>query len=118
MTIAVCAECGAQKFGAFSSCEHCGFIPSSSSDRAKAVLLSDHHYGRDELGAISAAIQVGEKIEYDDESLTTYQRALSLLESDSEALQCARCGEDVDSFDNNLCAICRASTVAAGGIID
>jgi hypothetical protein len=86
MTIAVCAECGAQKFGAFSSCEHCGFIPSSSSDRGKAVLLSDHHHTRDELNTISKAIRAGKKIEYDEESLATYQAALSLLETDADAL--------------------------------
>lgn len=109
MTIAICTECGARKFGAFSRCDHCGFTPTSSTDRARSILLSDHHYTPDELNRLGEAIKSGKSIQSDPASLTTYARTLDCLEADPEALQCAVCGEDLDSFDETLCQSCRAS---------
>lgn len=114
MTIALCTECGRTKFGAFSPCDHCGFTPSSSSERAKNVLLSDHHYTSDELDRLSELIQSGHSVVYDPASVAMYEKLLDCMESDPEALQCAVCGEDLDSSDSTLCPRCRSSRDAVG----
>lgn len=106
MTIAVCTGCGRKKFGAFCRCDHCGFTPSSEEDRAKSVMLSDHHYTPFELDILSKSIQSGKKITYDTATLAEYEKTLSLLEAEPDALQCAVCGEDLDSLDSTLCPTC------------
>jgi hypothetical protein len=113
VTIAICTECGRTKFGAFSPCDHCGYTPSSDAERAKSVILSDHYYKFDELIKFSELIQSGQHILYDPASVAMYEKLLGCLESDPEALQCAACGEDRDSFDSTLCSSCRASQDAA-----
>jgi RecJ-like exonuclease len=107
MTIAICTECGSTKFGAFSQCEDCGFTPSSDAERAKSVMMSDHHYTPFELEILSESLRTGKQINYDPEIVAEYERTLNCLESDPEALQCTVCGEDLDSFDETLCPDCR-----------
>lgn len=114
MTIAICTECGTRKFGAFSPCDHCGFTPDSSTEKAKSVLLSDHHYTPFELDIIGKSIRSGKPIPYDPVEVAENERILDRLEADPEAFQCAVCGEDLDSFDDTLCPSCRSSKDAAG----
>jgi RecJ-like exonuclease len=110
MTIAICTACGTKKFGAFSPCDECGFTPSSNDERAKSVLLSDHHYTQAQLDELSRAIKVGQTILYDSASVAQYARTFDILDSDPDALQCKNCGEDLESFDETLCPKCRDLT--------
>ena len=107
MTVALCTRCGAKKFGAFSSCEECRFTPTSSEERAKSVLLSDHHHTHAELDHLRDAIKAGKTIGFNPDSLSEYASTLELLESDPEALQCRHCGEDLDSLDETVCENCK-----------
>lgn len=107
MTFAICLQCGKEKFGAFTVCEHCGFTPTSSQDRAKSVSLSDHERTRVELSVLSAAIESGQPVVYDPKALAKCERVLDALLSDPEALQCTECGEDIDSFEDSICPSCR-----------
>src|SRR5688572_12838354 len=66
MTASVCTSCGAMKIGALTHCKKCKFDPSTDVERAKALLLSDHHLDRAGLAAASAAIQGGEGVQYDE----------------------------------------------------
>ena len=107
MTIALCTRCGAKKFGAFSPCQECGFTPTSSEERAKSVLLSDHHHAHTELDKLSDMIKAGKAVEFDPDSVLEYASTMELLDSDPEAMQCKRCGEDLDSLDEALCENCK-----------
>ncbi len=54
MTIAVCVNCGAMKFGALMSCKICGCHPLSSKERfIYSMVLSDHHLTPAVLSKIS-----------------------------------------------------------------
>jgi hypothetical protein len=107
MTIAICTECGSMKFGAFSPCEDCQFTPVSGTERARSVMMSDHHHTPFELEILSESIRSGKHITYDPEIIAEYEKTLNCLESDPEAFQCPACGEDLDSLDETLCPDCR-----------
>lgn len=51
MTHAICIKCGAGKFGALSACPDCHYEPVLTEDRARSMLLSDHHYPYPQLDA-------------------------------------------------------------------
>ena len=106
MTVAICLECGEAKFGAFSPCSRCGFAPKSSTEEAKNILLSDHHHTRAELDALSETIRSGHPVVYDPVALAVQERTLQYLAADPDALQCKLCGNDVDGFEDTLCAKC------------
>lgn len=108
MTIALCTKCGAKKFGAFSPCEGCGFVPTSYEERAKSVMLSDHHHTRAELDKIGESIKAGESVIFDPSEVAQNALLLQLMESDPDTLQCEECGQDLDSLDDTLCPNCRA----------
>lgn len=65
MTYAICIRCGGEKFGAFTLCRSCGFVPATDDDIAKSLMVSDHHFGRDRLLEIGAAIAAGQPMEFD-----------------------------------------------------
>jgi hypothetical protein len=109
MTTAVCTQCGGTKFGALCPCDRCGITPSSTSEKAKSVLLSDHYYTLNELNELGKAVKSGEPIAYDPALLAIYERALDCLEFDPESLQCKVCGDDLDSFDETHCPSCWSS---------
>lgn len=108
MTIALCTKCGAKKFGAFSPCKECGFVPTSYEERAKSVMLSDHHHTHTELDEIAKSIKAGKPVQFDPAAVARNALVLELMESNPEALQCEECGEDLDSLDDGLCPNCRA----------
>ena len=108
MTIALCTKCGAKKFGAFSPCKECGFVPTSYEERAKSVMLSDHHHTRAELDEIGESIKAGTPVVYDSSEVARQALLLQLIESNPDALQCEECGQDLDSLDDGLCPNCTA----------
>ena len=67
MTAAVCLQCGAFKFGAFTPCKSCGFLPTSPEDQAKAIALSDHKLDQRTLKDISRRLAAGEKVQLNEE---------------------------------------------------
>lgn len=72
MTTAICLQCGARKFGAWTPCRKCQYTPFSKSDRAKSILLSDHHLSNAELLEKSRQIEKGELIEFPDDELAKF----------------------------------------------
>jgi hypothetical protein len=72
MTLATCLRCGASKLGAFTPCPDCGFDPASSEDKAKSVLLSDHHLSAEELRAVGERIRAGQPVEFPAEQVAGY----------------------------------------------
>jgi hypothetical protein len=107
MTIAICIQCGTRKFGAFSPCAKCGFTPTSSTEQAKSVLLSNHHHTRDEIDQLCKMIQSGHAIVYDASVLALNERVFECMDADPDAFQCTICGEDVDWFNGTLCLKCK-----------
>jgi len=107
MTIAICTECGKEKFGAFSPCDRCGFAPTSITEQAKSVLLSDHHHNRAELDEFSKAIEAGQPVAYNPAVLALNERVFECMDADPDAFQCTICGEDVDWFNETLCEKCK-----------
>lgn len=60
MTIAVCVNCGAMKFGALVTCKQCGCHPLSSEERfIYSMVLSDHHFTPAVLSNISEDMRRG-----------------------------------------------------------
>jgi hypothetical protein len=66
VTVARCQRCGEEKFGAWVPCAKCGFEPATPEDRAKAVLLSDHHVRGPALAELGRRIAAGELISFDE----------------------------------------------------
>ena len=66
----------------------------SNLEKAKSILLSDHHHSKAELDRIGEAIRSGRPVAYDPVALATNERVLDIMESNPEALICAACGED------------------------
>lgn len=69
MTVAVCIKCGAMKTGALSPCDQCGFDPHSDEDKARSVVLSDHHFPDEELARISERIKAGQPVAWPEEAV-------------------------------------------------
>lgn len=72
MTTAVCLQCGARKFGAWTPCPKCQSTPFSKLDRAKSILLSDHYLSNSDLGKKGRQIEKGETIEFPDDELAKF----------------------------------------------
>lgn len=60
------------KIGALSPCDHCGFDPRDNEDKAKSVILSDHHFPDGELARISERIKAGQPVAYPQEAVQRY----------------------------------------------
>ena len=59
MTKAVCVECGHIKFGSFTECGECGFLPASEIDLAYSLALTDHYFDQKTLQKISKNMRAG-----------------------------------------------------------
>lgn len=59
MTHAVCVNCGAMKWGAFTDCESCGIGPDSEIEFAYSLALTDHYFKVETLEEISASMRGG-----------------------------------------------------------
>ena len=66
MTASVCTNCGAMKIGALTRCTKCKFEASTNEERARSLMLSDHHLDRAGLEAARESIQSGAGIAYDE----------------------------------------------------
>ncbi|MBZ0136154.1 MAG: hypothetical protein K8I27_07265 [Planctomycetes bacterium] len=64
MTMAVCIKCGEEKFGAWTPCSKCDFMPETDEEMAKSVILTDHHMPPESLKQVSALIKTGGEFEY------------------------------------------------------
>ncbi len=54
------------KIGALTRCTKCTFAPSTHEERARSLMLSDHHLDRAGLKAAGESIQSGAGVEYDE----------------------------------------------------
>jgi hypothetical protein len=73
-------NCGGEKFGALTSCQKCAFIPRDVIDRAKSVVLSDHHFQGDELDQFAEQIRLGITPDLPSEAVDGY---IQLFEKES-----------------------------------
>lgn len=63
MTLAVCVNCGAMKFGALVTCKNCHTSPLTTEDQfVYSMVLSDHYFTPDTLGEISRSMLRGERM--------------------------------------------------------
>jgi len=114
MTLAVCIKCGTEKFGAWVPCPFCGFNPTTRIDRAKSLMLSDHHYPAEELRSFGMLIERGKQIAYDPINLAYCAESLADLEYfetnydwEAGALACRRCGRRFKpELEEVLCPAC------------
>lgn len=72
MTVAVCTRCGAMKHGALTPCPQCKFDPEGNEDKAKAMVLTDHFFPKEELEKISERIKNGQAVIYPEEVVGAY----------------------------------------------
>lgn len=79
MTYAICQKCGAEKFGAVTHCQNCGYCPMNGSDRdiALAMLFSDHYMGRESLQALGRDIAAGVDVKVEDATLDIMTQKIS-----------------------------------------
>ncbi|TET37208.1 MAG: hypothetical protein E3J72_06520 [Planctomycetota bacterium] len=74
MSSAVCLACGAIKFGALDRCPECGRVPTDYVDKAKHLLVSDHHMSREQLEEMSRQIKAGGSVEFEPEKIEAIAR--------------------------------------------
>ncbi len=72
MTIAVCLNCGAMKFGAYTTCQSCGYLPESAEDKAKHLMLTDHYHTRQKLEQFSASISQTGQFDIDEQTMRDF----------------------------------------------
>jgi hypothetical protein len=82
MTMATCLRCGASKWGALAPCAACKFLPESSEDKAKSVILSDHHLSVEELRAVGERIRAGQSVEFPADLVAGYKAGVDAGEAD------------------------------------
>jgi hypothetical protein len=57
------------KIGAFTPCTKCGFVPASSEDQARSILLSDHNLDAESLTDAGRRIAQGDAPTFDEETV-------------------------------------------------
>ena len=67
MTIAICMNCGAEKFGAFNPCDKCGFAPITEEELAYSMAIIDRHFDHPSLKRIGDQIRAGKRPDLDPE---------------------------------------------------
>ena len=75
MTVAICIRCGSKKLGALTPCPKCSFDPTENTDKAKAMILTDHLQSVEELELIAERIRTGQSVVYPEEVVAEYARA-------------------------------------------
>ena len=70
MTIAICFQCGAVKFGAFVPCDKCGATPRSEEDVALSMGMSDHYFDTETLEQMGRMVREGTPPQLNDETRT------------------------------------------------
>jgi hypothetical protein len=76
MTIAVCFQCGALKFGAFCPCGECAAAPKTEDELALSLAMTDHYFEKHVLDQMGAAIRDGDPPHLSPE---TYQHLIASL---------------------------------------
>jgi hypothetical protein len=61
MTLAVCFNCGEEKFGSLVPCE-CGVQPTTENELAWSILLSEWHMSLDELRDVAQQLKLGKAL--------------------------------------------------------
>jgi len=118
VTLAICIVCGAHKFGAFVTCEECGFEPTDLADKAKSLALSDHNFPPVELDKFSKTLKSHEAVSIDPITLTIIARPIAEeayywehLNDSTGTLPCMQCGDEYrPNTDEVFCALCHAKT--------
>lgn len=79
VTFAICQKCGAEKFGAVTVCQGCGYCPMNGSDRdiALAMLFSDRYMGLESLQALGRDIAKGVDVQVESEGLDIMTQKIS-----------------------------------------
>lgn len=75
MTVAICIRCGSKKHGALTPCPKCSFNPTENTDKAKAMILTDHLQSVEDLERIAERIRTGQSVVYPEEVVAEYKRA-------------------------------------------
>jgi hypothetical protein len=60
MTIAICMNCGEEKWGAFNPCEKCGFHPRTEGELVWSICVSDHYLNKETMREIGDKVKIGE----------------------------------------------------------
>lgn len=76
MTTAVCLKCGSLKFGAFNSCDSCGFAPSTDDELIRSTAMTDHYFSTDVLRQMGNRIASGLPVELDPASYENLRKGL------------------------------------------
>jgi len=114
MTFAICIACGAEKFGAFVACSRCGYAPEQVLDKAKSLILSDHHFPPSELSKCGRSIEAGRQIPFDPVSLASCAEPIieqdyfwDRFDASQAAVPCMKCGKSFKpDLENVLCPDC------------
>lgn len=101
MTIALCVKCGVEKFGSFTRCPECGFVPETEEDFIYSLALSDHYFSKDTLGEIGASIKTSgraPRLPRDQEdqfrqAVRQDKAILALLNKQRRVITCPECGQ-------------------------
>jgi hypothetical protein len=77
MTQAICMRCGARKIGALTPCPECRFDPATPEEKARSIVLSDHHLDPLSLENAAKAIRAGEEIPIPEDLLAGYAQTIA-----------------------------------------
>ena len=81
MAYAICIKCGETKARALDPCPDCAFEPSSSHEKAQAMVATTHNLSEAKLTRIAAALMRGEKVDLPFEQVLEY---MDMFEGRSE----------------------------------
>ncbi len=70
MAMAICFKCGSAKPGALTACQTCNAVPSTTSQYAVSLALSDHLSSKDQLAQYSQELRNGNKLSVPREALS------------------------------------------------
>ena len=74
--MAICYKCGSPKSGALLACRNCNTIPSTNSEYAVSLALSNHLSSNDQLAQYSHELRNGQKLSVQREALVEALDAL------------------------------------------
>jgi hypothetical protein len=116
LTLAICINCGARKFGALVPCKECGAVPRTVAEKAKSLTLSDHNFPPAELRKMSEMLKTGGRVPYSPVGLAAcahqivaqdYYWQNVVADSSGEILPCMQCGQAFQTLtDGVLCPAC------------
>jgi hypothetical protein len=75
-SVSLCLACGARKPGPLVACLECNHLPSTLEDRIRHLLIEARELTLEEAAEVTAAIQDGQEVQFDEDSLLTMRAAL------------------------------------------